>query len=142
VTPRAALRSRPNGGLRPVRTRATARVACVHEDVRSPRSQRKSGRRGVDLVQCGPLYHRCTLVAEILNCLKKHGQRLDAELAKETGVPLAKVRQDLAEIVATGAIVTCRLTRFEQGKRIDGMLYRMSGWVPPPAPGRKAKPTA
>ena len=82
-------------------------------------------------------------MAEILNCLKKHGQRLDAELAKETGVPLAKVRQHLAEVAATGAVVTCSLTRFEQGKRIDGMLYRMSGWVPPPAPGRKAaKPTA
>ena len=102
-----------------------------------------SGRRVVDLVQCEPLYYRYSIVAEILNCLKKHGQRLDAELAKETGVPLAKVRQHLAEAAATGAVVTCSLTRFEQGKRIDGMLYRMSGWVPPPAPGRKAaKPTA
>ena len=52
------------------------------------------------------------------------------------------VRQHLAEVAATGAVVTCSLTRFVQGKRIDGMLYRMSGWVPPPAPGRKAKPTA
>jgi len=81
-------------------------------------------------------------VAEILDCLKKHGQRLDAELAKETGVPLAKVRQRLAEVAATGAIVTCSLTRFEQGKRIDGMLYRISGWIPPPAPGRKTKQPA
>ena len=57
----------------------------------SQRSQRMSGRRVVDLVQCEPLYYRYSIVAEILNCLKKHGQRLDAELAKETGVPLAKV---------------------------------------------------
>jgi DNA-binding IclR family transcriptional regulator len=76
---------------------------------------------------------------DILPCLKKHGQRLDSELAKETGVPIAKVRQRLAELAATGAIITCDLTRFEDGKRVDGLVCRMSGWVPPPAPGRKTK---
>jgi hypothetical protein len=76
---------------------------------------------------------------EILDCLKQHGQRLDSELATETGVPIAKVRQRLAELSATGAIITCSVTRFERGKRFDGLLCRMSGWVPPPAPGRKAK---
>ena len=79
-------------------------------------------------------------MTEVLHCLKKHGQRLDSELAKETGVPLAKVRQHLAELAATGAIITCNLTRFEHGERVDGLLYRMSGWVPAPAPGRKPKP--
>jgi hypothetical protein len=79
---------------------------------------------------------------EILPCLKKHGQRLDSELAKETGVPIAKVRQRVAELAATGAIVTCNLTRFDGGKRIDALVCRMSGWVPAPAPGRKAKATA
>ncbi len=76
---------------------------------------------------------------EILDCLKKYGQRLDSELAKETGVPLPKVRQRLIELAATGAIITCKMTRFEQGKRVDGLLCRMSGWVPPPVAGRKAK---
>jgi predicted ArsR family transcriptional regulator len=76
----------------------------------------------------------------VLHCLRKYGQRLDSELAEETGVPIAKVRRHLAELAAKGAIVTCSLTRFEQGKQIDGLVCRMSGWVPPPAPGRKAKP--
>ena len=76
---------------------------------------------------------------QILNCLTKYGQRLDSELAKETGVPIAKVRQRLAELAATGAIITCNLTRFENGKQIDALVGRMSGWVPPPTPGRKAK---
>ncbi len=78
-------------------------------------------------------------LTQILNCLTKYGQRLDSELAKETGVPLTKVRQRLAELAATGAIVTCNLTRFEHGKRIDALVCRLSGWAPPPAPGRKAK---
>ena len=81
-------------------------------------------------------------MTEVLHCLKKHGQRLDSELAKETGVSVAKVRQHLAELTSTGAIITCNLTRFDDGKRIDGLLYRMSGWVPPPAPGRKTKAPA
>jgi DNA-binding IclR family transcriptional regulator len=76
---------------------------------------------------------------QILHCLTKYGQRLDSELAKETGVPIAKVRQRLAELAATGTIITCSLTRFEHGKRIDALVCRMSGWVPPPAPGRKPK---
>ena len=76
---------------------------------------------------------------EILSCLQKYGQRLDLELAKETGVPIADVRLRLAELAAAGDIITCKLTRFEQGKRTDALLCRISGWVPPPAPGRKAK---
>jgi hypothetical protein len=36
----------------------------------------------------------------------------------------------------------CSLTRFEDGKRIDAWQCRVSGYVPPVAPGRKPKPTA
>ncbi len=78
---------------------------------------------------------------EILQCLKKHGQRLDSEIAKETGMPLATVRQGVAGLAASGAIITCNLTRFENGKRIEGWLCRVSGYIPPAAPGRKAKPS-
>jgi predicted ArsR family transcriptional regulator len=80
-------------------------------------------------------------VIEILQCLKKYGQRLDLEIAKEMGVPLATVRQRLADLTATGAVIMCNLTRFENGKRIDAWQCRISGYVPPLAPGRKAKPT-
>ncbi len=79
---------------------------------------------------------------DTLQCLKKYGQRLDLEIAKETGVPLATVRKELADLAATGAVITCTLTRFENGKRIDAWQCRVSGYVPPLAPGRKAKPTA
>jgi DNA-binding IclR family transcriptional regulator len=77
---------------------------------------------------------------EILDCLKKYGQRLDLEIAKETGVPLATVRTRLADLAATGAVITCNLTRFEKGRRIDALQCRVSGYVPPLAPGRKATP--
>jgi DNA-binding IclR family transcriptional regulator len=79
---------------------------------------------------------------DVLQCLKKYGQRLDLEIAHETGVPLATVRQRLAGLAATGAVITCSLTRFEKGKRIDALQCRVSGYTPPLAPGRKAKPTS
>ncbi len=78
---------------------------------------------------------------ETLQCLKKYGQRLDLEIAKEMGVPLAAVRRQLVDLTATGEVVMCNLTRFENGKRIDAWQCRVSGYVPPLAPGRKAKPT-
>lgn len=80
-------------------------------------------------------------MVEILQCLKKYGQRLDSEIAQETGMPLAMVRERLAGLAATGAVITCNLTRFEKGKRIDALQCRVSGYIPPLAPGRKAKPT-
>jgi predicted ArsR family transcriptional regulator len=79
-------------------------------------------------------------VVGILDCLKKYGQRLDLEIAKETGVPLERVRERLAALAATGEVITCTLTRFEKGKRIDAWQCRVSGYVPPPGPGRKATP--
>ena len=75
---------------------------------------------------------------EVLACLRKYGQRLDLEIAKETGVPLAEVREHLSALAATGAVITCNLTRFEKGARIDAWQCRVSGYVPPLAPGRKA----
>jgi predicted ArsR family transcriptional regulator len=81
-------------------------------------------------------------VIEVLQCLKKYGQRLDLEIAKEMGVPLATVRQRLAGLAAAGEIIMCNLTRFEHGKRIDAWECRVSGYIPPLGPGRKAKPSA
>jgi hypothetical protein len=37
-------------------------------------------------------------------------------------------------------VITCQLTRFEKGKRIEAWQCRVSGYVPPLAPGRKAAP--
>jgi hypothetical protein len=81
-------------------------------------------------------------VTETLKCLKKYGQRLDSEIATETGLPIAQVRESLTSLAATGAVIMCQLTRFEKNERIDAWLCRVSGYIPPAAPGRKAKPAA
>ncbi len=74
---------------------------------------------------------------EILEYLKKYGDRLDQEIAVSIGVSLAKVRLQLSELAAKGEIMTCSSTRFEKGKRVEGIRCRLSGYIPPAAPGRK-----
>lgn len=79
-------------------------------------------------------------ISEVLACLRKYGQRLDLEIAKEIHLPLAVVRQQLTDLAGTGDVILCSLTRFERGARLDAWQCRVSGYVPPLAPGRKAKP--
>jgi hypothetical protein len=85
----------------------------------------------------GDEVHRDRQAGVVLNCLRKYGQRLDLEIAQETGLALKIVREHLASLAATGAVILCSLTRFEKGARIDAWQCRVSGYVPPRAPGRK-----
>lgn len=73
----------------------------------------------------------------ILQHLKKHGQLLDSEIAAATGIPLPKVRSSLSELSERGEISRCSVTRFNNGKAVEGMLCRVSGFIPAAAPGRK-----
>ncbi|HTY99508.1 MAG TPA: transcriptional regulator [Rhodocyclaceae bacterium] len=75
--------------------------------------------------------------APILQHLKKYGQQLDSEIAAATGIPLAKVRLSLSDLSARGEISRCHVTKYDNGKTIEGTLCRIAGYVPPAAPGRK-----
>lgn len=74
---------------------------------------------------------------EIMQYLRKNGQRLDSEIAAAVQLPLVKVRSMLSDLSAQGEISRCNFTRFDQGKKIEGMLCRVAGYVPPKSPGRK-----
>ena len=76
---------------------------------------------------------------EILQYLKVNGERLDTEIAEATGISLAKVRLHLAELVAKGEIMACHSTKFDKGKKVEGISCRLAGFIPPAAPGRKSK---
>lgn len=78
--------------------------------------------------------------ALVLEYLKKHGQKLDSEISKETGISLIQVRTSISELEITKAISSCSVTSFEDGVAIEGLLCRFSGYIPPAAPGRKASP--
>ena len=76
---------------------------------------------------------------EIMQYLKAHGELLDSEIAAGTGISLARVTRSVSDLSAKGELIMCRLTRFIDGKKVEGMLCRVSGYVPPAAPGRKPK---
>lgn len=73
----------------------------------------------------------------VLQYLKKHGQKLDSEIAAATGISLSEVRISLADLSAQGEISKCSVTKFNNGKPVEGFLCRISGYFPPAAPGRK-----
>ena len=64
---------------------------------------------------------------EILQYLKKHGEKLDIEIAVATGISLTNVRLQLSELATKGEIMTCQLTRYEQDKTVEGISCRIAG---------------
>jgi len=76
---------------------------------------------------------------EILQYLKKHGERLDTEIAVATGTSLADVHLHLSHLAAKREVMVCRSIRFEEGREIEGISCRLVGYIPPAAPGRKSK---
>ena len=70
--------------------------------------------------------------------MKKHGQKLDREIAKDTGISLTQVRLTIAELQAIKEVSSCNVINFEDGVSVEGILSRFSGCIPPAAPGRKA----
>lgn len=74
---------------------------------------------------------------EIMQYLKENGQRFDSEIAAATGISLAKVRRSISDLSARGEISKCSVTRFNNGEKIEGVLCRVAGYIPPKSPGRK-----
>jgi hypothetical protein len=74
--------------------------------------------------------------------LKDRGEQLDSDIAAATRIPLEDVRVYLSELSKKGDIIACHSTRFVNGKKIEGMLYRIAGYIPTASPGRKPKAAA
>lgn len=74
----------------------------------------------------------------ILQYMKKLGQKLDREIAKDTGITLPQVRVTITELQKTKAVFNCNVINFEDGVAAEGILCRFSGYIPPAASGRKA----
>ena len=76
---------------------------------------------------------------EILQYMKLHGEQFDKEIAVATGISIASVRLQLAELTAAHEVVACQSTKFHNGKKFVGTIYRVAGYTPPASPGRKPK---
>lgn len=75
----------------------------------------------------------------VLQHIKQRGQVLDGEIAKALGIKLAVVHSTLDELSARGEIACCRVTRFLKGQPVEEIQCRISGYIPPAAPGRKPR---
>ena len=80
---------------------------------------------------------RTVNTSSIFEHIRKHGQVRDAEIAMALGLRLTKVRSSLSDLSARGQISCCSVTRFQDGKPVEEILCRVSGYIPPAAPGRK-----
>ena len=77
------------------------------------------------------------LANQLLSCLRAHGQCVDSEIAQETGITVSEVREHFAELLTSGEVIACKLTRYDKGKPVDSMMYRASGYFPRFGAGRK-----
>ncbi len=75
-----------------------------------------------------------TLISEHL---KRYGQQLETAIATAMGLPLDEVQSSLSKMSMRGEVSRCSVTRFIDGNRIDDVIYRPLGYIPPKIPGRK-----
>lgn len=75
--------------------------------------------------------------APILQHLRTNGEQLDAEIAKALRMTQAQVNSHIAKLSAAGDVICCQVTRYVDGKKIEGVSCRLSVYVPPRATGPK-----
>mgnify|MGYP007080473150 CR=1 FL=1 len=76
---------------------------------------------------------------QVLQHLKKHGELMDFQIAADMGIPLHTLKDKLAVLAASSEIIMCYVMRVDGKKKIEGYACRISGYIPPAAPGRKPK---
>ena len=76
---------------------------------------------------------------EILKYLKDRGEQLDSEIAAATGMSLENVRLGVTRLSAGGEVILCQSIRIHNGRKSEGLLCRIAGYVPPASAGRKSK---
>ena len=75
--------------------------------------------------------------ASILKFLRANGEQLDSEISQALHIPLPQLRNQVAELSASGEVICCQVTRFIDSKKIEGTSCRLSCDLPAPARGRK-----
>ena len=77
------------------------------------------------------------LIDDLFDYVKKHGQVIDRNLAKDLGLTLEEVRALVYQLQADNKLYSCDITTFENGEEVKGLLCRVSCFSPKASPGRK-----
>ena len=75
--------------------------------------------------------------ASILKYLKANGEQLDAEISQALDIPMAQLKPLVDQLSISGDVICCKVTRFIDGKKIEGTSCRLSCDLPAPTRGRK-----
>lgn len=75
--------------------------------------------------------------AAILGFLKTHGDGLDIEIANSLQLPRSQVANQILQLSSSGDVICCKVIRYMDGKKIEGVSCRLSGSLPRAAPGPK-----
>lgn len=73
----------------------------------------------------------------IIAFLRANAEQLDVDMAEALNIPLPELREQVARLAASGDVICCRVTRFIDGRKIEGISCRLSCDPPTPARGRK-----
>lgn len=83
--------------------------------------------------------------ASILQFLKTSGEGLDIDIAKALQMPVKEVKSHVSQLSSEGEVICCDVTRYVDGKKIQGVSCRLSGNLPAfsrgPKPGAKRAAT-
>ena len=75
--------------------------------------------------------------ASILKYLRANGEQLDADISKALNIPLAQLQPLVERLSSSGDVICCKVTRYVEGRKIEGTSCRLSCDLPAPARGRK-----
>lgn len=64
--------------------------------------------------------------ASILEFLQNNGEQMDAEIAKALRMPMTLVQSHLLQLLSTREVICCKVTRYLDGKKIEGTSCRLS----------------
>ncbi|MDR3300182.1 MAG: ArsR family transcriptional regulator [Candidatus Accumulibacter sp.] len=73
----------------------------------------------------------------ILDYLKTNGEQLDVDIAAALSIPMPQLKTLVEQLSVSGNIICCHVTRFIDGKKIEGTSCRLSCDIPAPSRGRK-----
>jgi len=73
----------------------------------------------------------------IVAYLRANAEQLDVDMAEALNIPLSELREEISRLAASGDVICCRVTRFLDGRKIEGISCRLSCDPPTPARGRK-----
>ena len=77
------------------------------------------------------------MTAAILKYLKANGEQLDSEISQALNMSMTQLKNQVAQLSASGDVICCKVTRYIDGKKSEGTSCRLSCDLPAPARGRK-----